>query len=176
MRKFVLLAHILSSISWIGVDLVMGVLSFRGLTTEDPQMLATTYGALAMFCVPLLLTLGLLSLGTGVVLGLGTGFGLLRYWWVVTKLVIAVVLCTLVLVALRPALLDAATQTAVVDGTLADRLSVVRRDMIFPPLVSTTALLFASWLAVYKPWGLTPRGRRFRHVRSQEREKVLTGE
>ena len=175
MRKFVLLAHILSSVSWIGVDLVMGVLSFRGLTTDDPHTLATTYGALAMFCVPLLLTLGLLSLGTGVVLGLGTRFGLLRHWWVVTKLVIAIVLCTLVLVALRPALLDAATQTAVVDGTLADRLSVVRRDMIFPPLVSTTALLFASWLAVYKPWGLTPRGRRFRHVRSPEREKVLTG-
>jgi cytochrome bd-type quinol oxidase subunit 1 len=172
MRKFVLLTHILSSVSWIGVDLVMGVLSFRGLTTDDPQTLATSYGALAMFCVPLLLTLGLLSLGTGVVLGLGTRFGLLRHWWVVTKLVIAVILCTLVLVALRPALLDAATQTAVVDGTLADRLSVVRRDMIFPPIVSTSALLFASWLAVYKPWGLTPRGRRFLRVRGSERRSA----
>jgi hypothetical protein len=37
MRKFVLLAHILSAVSWIGVDLVMGVLSFRSLTTDDPQ-------------------------------------------------------------------------------------------------------------------------------------------
>jgi hypothetical protein len=174
MRKFVLLSHVLSSVSWIGVDLVMGVLSFRGLTTDDPQTLATAYGGLAMFCVPLLLTLGLLSLGTGVVLGLGTRFGLLRHWWVVTKLVIALVLCALVLVALRPALVEAATQTAVVDGTLADRLSVVRRDMIFPPIVSTSALLFASWLAVYKPWGLTPRGRRFRRVPTPEREKVLT--
>ena len=53
MRRFVLLAHIISSVSWIGVDLVMGVLSFRGLTTDDPQTLATAYGALAIFCVPL---------------------------------------------------------------------------------------------------------------------------
>ena len=122
MRKFVLLAHILSSVSWIGVDLVMGVLSFRGLTTDDPQTLATAYGGLALFCVPLLLTLGLLTLTTGVVLGLGTRFGLARYWWVVTKLVITVVLCVLVLVLLRPTLAEAGTQTALVDGTLPGRL------------------------------------------------------
>jgi uncharacterized membrane protein len=175
MRTFVLLAHILSAVSWIGVDLVMGVLSLRGLTTDDPQTLATAYGALALFCVPLLLTLGLLTLTTGVVLGLGTRFGLARYWWVVTKLVITVVLCVLVLVLLRPTLVEAGTQTALVDGTLPERLTDVRRDMIFPPIVSTSALLFASWLSVYKPLGVTPRGRRFLRVRSPEREKVLTG-
>ena len=91
MRKFVLLTHILSAVSWIGVDLVMGVLSFRGLTTDDPQTLATAYGGLALFCVPLLLTLGLLTLTTGVVAGRSARrFGLARYWWVATKLVITV--------------------------------------------------------------------------------------
>ena len=175
MRRFVLLAHILSAVSWIGVDLVMGVLSFRGLSTDDPQTLATAYGGLAMFCVPLLLTLGLLTLTTGVVLGLGTRFGLVRHWWVVAKLVITVVLCVLVLVALQPTLADAAAQTAVVDGTLPARLTDVRRNMIFPPLVSTSALLFASWLSVYKPWGVTRRGRRFLRVRSPENSKAVTG-
>jgi hypothetical protein len=174
MRKFVLLAHILSAVSWIGVDLVMGVLSFRGLTTDDPQTLATAYGGLALFCVPLLLTLGLLTLTTGVVLGLGTRFGLARYWWVVAKLVITVAFCTLILVALRPTLAEAATQTALVDGTLPERLSDVQRSMIFPPIVSTSMLLFASWLSVYKPWGVTPRGRRFLRVRAPDREDVLS--
>ena len=110
MRKFVLLTHVLSSVSWIGVDLVMAVLSFRGLASDDPQTVATAYGALAMFCVPLLLTLGLLSLASGVTLGLGTRFGLVRYWWVATKLVISLLLTTLVLVALRPTLGDAAVR------------------------------------------------------------------
>ena len=174
MRRFVLLTHILSSVSWIGVDLVMGALSLRGLTTDDPHTLATAYGALAIFCVPLLLTLGLLTLTTGVVLGLGTRFGLVRYWWVVTKLVITVGFCVLILVALQPTLADAGTQTAVVDGTLPERLTDVRRNMIFPPIVSTSALLFASWLSVYKPWGVTPRGRRFLRVRTPERKGALT--
>ncbi len=104
------------------------------------------------------------------VLGLGTRFGLARYWWVVTKLVITVVLCVLVLVLLRPTLAEAGTQTALVDGTLPGRLTDVRRDMIFPPIVSTSALLFASWLSVYKPWGVTARGRRFLRVRAPERK------
>lgn len=164
-RKALLLFHVLSSVSWIGVDLAMGVLAYRGLATDDPEELAVIYRALEMFCVPLLLTLGLLSLVSGIWLGLGTRFGLVRYWWVVVKLAISLVLLTLVLIALRPTLIEGAAQAAVVDGSLPERLTDVRRNMIFPPVVSTTALAFVTWLGVYKPWGVTPRGRRFLTVR-----------
>jgi hypothetical protein len=91
-RRFTILLHILVSVSWIGADLVIGVLSFTGLTTDDPRTMATAYTAIGMFAVPLLMTLGLLTLATGLMLGLGTRFGLVRYWWVVVKLVISVVL------------------------------------------------------------------------------------
>ena len=166
-RKALLLFHVLSSVSWIGVDPAMGVLAYRGLATDDPAELAVIYRALEMFCVPLLLTLGLLSLGSGIWLGLGTRFGLVRYWWVLVKLAISLVLLTLVLVALRPTLLEGAAQATVVDDSLPERLTDVRRNMLFPPVVSTTMLAFVTWLAVYKPWGVTPRGRRFLTVGKQ---------
>ncbi len=166
-RKALLLFHVLSSVSWIGVDLAMGVLAYRGLATDDPAELAVIYRALEMFCVPLLLTLGLLSLGSGIWLGLGTRFGLVRYWWVLVKLAISLVLLTLVLVALRPTLLEGAAQATVVDASLPERLTDVSRNMLFPPVVSTTMLAFVTWLAVYKPWGVTPRGRRFLTVGKQ---------
>lgn len=73
--------------------------------------------------------------------------------------------------ALRPTLADAATQTALVDGTLPERLTDVRRDMMFPPHLDGAA---RELLSVYKPWGATPRGRRFLRVRAPEREKSLT--
>ena len=166
-RKALLLFHVLSSVSWIGVDLAMGVLAYRGLATDDPAELAVIYRALEMFCVPLLLTLGLLSLGSGIWLGLGTRFGLVRYWWVLVKLAISLVLLTLVLVALRPTLLEGAAQATVVDASLPERLTDVSRNMLFTPVVSTTMLAFVTWLAVYKPWGVTPRGRRFLTVGKQ---------
>lgn len=158
-RRLLLLLHLLVTMSWLGVDLVIGVLSFTGLTTDDPRTMATAYAALSMFGVPLLLTLGLLTLATGVLLGLGTRYGLLRYWWVAVKLVVGVVLTVLVVVALKPTLDRAATETAVLDPTLADRLSQVRFNMVFPPIVSTTALVFAAYLGLYKPWGRTGLGR-----------------
>ena len=169
-RKVVLLFHVLTSVSWIGVDLVMGVLAFTGLTSDDPRTLATVYTALELFCIPLLLTLGLLSLSSGVLLGLGTRFGVLRYWWVVVKLLVTVALVVLVLVLLRPTLLEGAAESAVVDATLPDRLLQVRRGMLFPPVVSTATLVFLTWLAVYKPWGTTPRGRRFLRVPARPAE------
>ena len=168
-RKALLLFHVLTSVSWIGVNLVMGVLAYRGLATDDPAELAVIYQALEMFCVPLLLTLGLLSLASGVWLGLGTRFGLMRYWWVVVKLAFSLVLLTLVLIALRPTLLEGAAQAAVVDASLPDRLTDVRRNMLFPPVVSTASLAFVTWLAVYKHWGVTPRGRRFLTLRQQSK-------
>lgn len=152
-RRFTLFLHLLVALSWIGVDLVLGVLSFTGLTTDDPRTMAIAYTGISMFGVPLLLTLGLSTLATGAVLGLGTRYGLLRYWWVAVKLVLNLVLTALVLVALRPTLQDGAAASAVVDATLPDRLSQVRFNMVFPPLVSTTALVFAAWLGTYKPWG-----------------------
>jgi uncharacterized membrane protein len=159
-RKLVLVLHVLASVGWVGADLVIGVFSITGLLTDDPATMALCYRALHLFGVPLLLTLGLLSLGTGLLLGIGTRFGLVRHWWVAVKLVLTVVLTTLVVVALRPALDQGAAASAVVDASLADRLGQVRTDLLFPPLVSTSALVFATVLAVYKPWGRTPWSRR----------------
>lgn len=60
------------------------------------------YRALATFVVwPMLIT-GLVSLASGLVLGLGTPWGLLRYWWVAAKLALNLVLCTLILLVLQP--------------------------------------------------------------------------
>lgn len=175
-RRAVLLLHLLAAMSWIGVDLAMGALSYIGLTTDDPERMATAYTAIGMFAVPLLLVLGALTVTTGVTLAVGMHYGLTRQWWVLAKLVISLVLATLVLVALRPVLDEAAQQSAVVDPTLADRLRQVRFDLIFPPIVSTAALVFAAWLGVYKPWGRTPfakpRRRRDLSGEPHKREKL----
>jgi len=159
-RKLLLLLHILSAVGWIGVDVVIGVFALTGFFTDDPEMMALCYRALHLFAVPALLVLGLLALGTGLLLGWGTRHGLLRSWWVAVKLVLNVVLTTLVLLALQPTVDAAAAASAVVDPSLPERLDRLRTDLLFPPLVSGTALVFATVLAVYKPWGRTPLGRR----------------
>jgi hypothetical protein len=150
-RKGVLVVHIASAGAWIGIEVVLGVLVFTALVTSSPQIAATCYQAMELFTVWPLLTCGLLSLFSGVVLGLGTRYGLITYWWVLTKLVLNLVLCTLVLILLRPGVRDAAAYGR--DLAAGRNPAFDTTNMMFPPLVSGTALIFAIVLSLYKPWG-----------------------
>ena len=155
-RKGILVVHIVSAGVWIGIDVVMGVLVLTALFGDD-ETRALCYRALEMFVVWALIATGLVSLASGVVLGLGTKWGLVRYWWVAIKLALNVVLVALVPVALRPEVIEKAEQgRRFVAGEAA---SLAVGDLIFPPIVSPTLLLVAFVLAVFKPWGRI-RGRR----------------
>lgn len=63
-------------------------------------------------------------------------------------------------ILLEPRVTTAAAEAAQVDATLADRLGRIPLDLLFPAFVSGTALLTASLIAMFKPWGPTPYGRR----------------
>src|SRR5215207_4708842 len=151
-RKGVLVVHIVSAGAWIGIDIAMAVVVFTALLADDENTKALCYRALELFAVWPLLTTGLVCLVSGVVLGLGTKWGLVRYWWVAIKLVLNIVLTALVLVALRPEVSKAAEQGR--QFAAGEPASLTVGNLIFPPIVSPTALLIAVVLAVFKPWGL----------------------
>src|SRR3712207_5270656 len=157
-RKAVLVVHIVSAGVWIGIDVVMGVVIFIALLADDGNTKALCYQALELFAVWPLLTTGLVCLASGVVLGLGTKYGLVRYWWVAIKLVLNIVLTALVLVALRPEIGRASEQGRRFMAGEAASLAV--GDLIYPPIVSPSALLIAVVLAVFKPWGKIRKRRR----------------
>ena len=79
MRKSVLVVHIVSAGVWIGIDVVMAVFIFTALLANDDNTKALCYQALELFAVWPLLTTGLVCLASGVVLGFGTKYGLVRY-------------------------------------------------------------------------------------------------
>lgn len=156
-RKGVLVVHIASAGAWIGIDIVMAVFVFTALLTDDTSVKALCYQALELFAVWPLLTVGLICLASGVTLGLGTKYGLVRYWWVAAKLTINLLFNALVLVSLKPGTSDVAEQGRRLAA--GDDVTVVAGDLIFPPIVSPTLLMVAVVLSVYKPWGRIRRRR-----------------
>jgi hypothetical protein len=104
-----------------------------------------------LFAVWPLFAAGLFCLASGFVLAIGTKWGLVRYWWVAIKLALNIMLTILVLVALRPGVMEAAEQGR--RFAAGESASLAVGDLIFPPIVSPTALLIAFVLAVFKPWG-----------------------
>ncbi|WP_306367304.1 hypothetical protein [Nocardiopsis sp. CC223A] len=149
-RKAVLIVHIAASGAWLGLDLVLGILVVTALLGGDGAALAV---AAAAFATWPMIAVGALTLASGVVLGLGSRYGLVRYKWVLVKLVLNVVLVLLVVFALSPAvgaLAEEARAASASGGALA-----FDPEMLFPPVVSSTAVAFAIAVSVTKPWGPT---------------------
>jgi hypothetical protein len=89
------------------------------------------------------------TLGTGLLQGLLTPWGLFRHWWVTIKLSLTTLMTGLVFFALLPGLrsaADAATGSAAL--TAADRV-----QFLVPPSVASTLLVINVVLSVYKPGG-----------------------
>lgn len=152
-RRLVLTIHIVSSIGWIGVYLVMLTLVITGLTASDPGVVRAAYVVMQVIDANLTVPITLTMLVSGVVLSVGTKWGLTRYYWVLVKIVISAVLTALVLAWQEGRLAAAAAAVSAVDSGLPANPS---NGAIMPPIVVITAALVATVLSVYKPWGRTP--------------------
>lgn len=150
-RKAVLVVHLLAAGAWIGIDVIVAVLVLTGGLAQDHATRGLAYQALSTFVVMPMLTAGLLCLASGLLLGLGSKWGLVRYWWVAVKLALNVALCTLIVVALRPGMADVREYGEALSAGATPVGNV--SDLFFPPAVSLTALTTATVLAVFKPWG-----------------------
>ena len=148
-RKGALVVHIVAAGAWIGIDVMLAVMVFTALLTTDPGTAALCYQAMPLLVWPIT-TAAVTCLVSGVVLGVGTHHGLLRYWWVAVKLMLNIVLTALIVVLLRPGLQEAAEYgRRLGEGST----TVDLNSLVFPPIVSSIALVVATILAVYKPWG-----------------------
>ncbi|GAA0256352.1 hypothetical protein [Cryptosporangium japonicum] len=143
-RKTVLIIHIATSVGWLGADAVLLVLGVAGLTgaAGGPDVV---YPVAGLIGTVLITPLALAALVTGMLSGLGTKWGLLRYWWVAVKLAVTVVMNVLVLFVLAPGLREAARR----GSELPSRDAV---NYVVAPSVACALLLLTTVLSVSKPW------------------------
>jgi len=160
LRKFVLTAHVTTSVGWIGAVVVFLALAVVGLTSQDAQTVRGTYLVMEPAAWLVLVPLAFASLLTGLVQSLGTTWGLFRHYWVLFKLLINV-FATIVLLTY----METFQFMAGVAGDPSADLGVVRNaSPLFHAALALLLLLVATTLAVYKPRGMTPYGQRKQRV------------
>jgi hypothetical protein len=150
-RKAVLLVHVLSAAAWLGIDLALGILVVIALSTEDVGTAGIAIQAVDLFAIWPMFGASAVCLVSGAVLGVGSKYGLVRYWWVAIKLVLNVGMSLLIAFALRPGVREAAR---IGERMMAgDPTAVLPSGLMHPVVVAPTLLLFAYVLSVFKPWG-----------------------
>lgn len=157
-RKFALTAHVTFSVGWFGSVAGFLALAIAGLTSQNALTVRTAYLAMELTGWFVIVPLSLASLPTGLVMSLGTEWGLFRHYWVLAKLLITIVATILLLVHMRPVghLARVVEETTLARGELAG----LRVQLVADAGAALLALLLATALSVYKPRGITPFGRR----------------
>lgn len=158
LRKAALVAHVTSSVGWMGAVFVFLVLAVAGVASDDEQSVRAAYIAMGLATTYVIVPFALATVVTGVAQSLGTHWGLLRHYWVIIKLVVTVAATTVLLLKVGSIhrLADlAAASPGELDAAAADRSSLVVHAG-----GGLLVLLVPMALSVYKPRGVTRRGRR----------------
>ncbi len=162
LRKFALTAHVTSSVGWLGAVAGFLVLAVAGLTSQDAQMVRAAYLTMELTGWFVLVPLSLASLLTGLVLSLGTKWGLFRHYWVLAKLLINV-FATIVLLMYMQTLSYFAGVAAETTFSNDDLSGLRNPSPVLHAGAALLVLLVATALAVYKPRGMTRFGQRKEH-------------
>ena len=160
LHKFALTAHITCSVGWLGAVIAYLVLGVSAVTSQNTQTVRAAYVAMEVTGWFAIVPLALAALLTGLVMSLGTKWGLFRHYWVVITLVLTI-LSTVVLLLHMPtvSVLADAAQAADTAG-----LASLGGDLLHPA-VGLLVLLAITALNVYKPRGLTPYGWRKQYAK-----------
>jgi hypothetical protein len=145
------------SVGWLGVVFAKLVLGLAALTTASPTVATALYVAMNAVNVAFP-PVAIGTVVTGVLLSLGTKWGLLQHYWVATKLVLTVgVIVTAVQLTGR--IMAEGTAGSLSSG--ADVVAIIDVTSVAPMLMALAVvhlimLGFATVLSVYKPWGRLP--------------------
>ncbi len=164
-RKFVLAVHLMCSVGWIGAVAAYLALAVFPLITRDTQAV-WVWTALEVIGWWAIVPLAVAALVTGLVVALGTPWGLFRHYWVLISLVLTI-LCTAVLVDHMFGVSATATMLRS-KGTTAGADGEMGPDLLHPG-VGLVILLVIAVLNVFKPRGLTAYGWRKQQERRLER-------
>jgi MFS family permease len=172
LRKLVLSVHLALSVGWIGAVAAYIALDVATATSQDAQTLRTAYLAMDSVARSVIVPLALASLLTGLIMSLGTTWGLFRHYWVLISLLLTMVATVVLLVETQTIshLADVAADPA----TSGEDLRALPSTLVHS-LGGTVVLLVILVLNVYKPRGMTRYGWRKQDEQRQALQRSTAG-
>lgn len=163
-RKVWLTLHVGLSVGWLGISMAMATLAIAGATSDSHVVRHGSYVFMHLFDLAIVIPSVFVAIITGVVVSLGTPWGLVKHWWVLLKFLIALslpIVATLESGWIQE--LEVRTEDPAAEpGGLG--LALVICMLCFAALLWTAVVL-----SIFKPGGKTRWGRRARRKRQRGR-------
>jgi hypothetical protein len=153
-RRWLISAHILFSIIWLGTSLCLLILGLTALGTNDPGTLHTTYLLAEVLDKTLIWGSSIGALATGFLLSILTHWGLLRFYWIIVKEVLSIFSFALGYAGLHTWLTHLGTMTAVQSSdAIQAAYPLTLHTYIAGGTLEIAALAIMVIISVFRPWG-----------------------
>jgi hypothetical protein len=153
LRRAVLSAHLTVSIGWIGAVLAYLALGVVAVTTSQPETIRAAWVAMELTGWYVIVPLALVSFASGIVMALGTKWGLFRHYWVIFSLGLTGFAVTVLMLHMP----EVSAQAAIARTADARDIAGLGGDLGHPA-IGLLVLLAVQVLNLYKPRGLTRHG------------------
>lgn len=155
LHKFVLAVHLTFSVGWIGTVAAYLPFDVAVVSSQDAQTLRAAYFAMDSIITWAIVPFAFASLITGLVISLGTKWGLFRHFWVLISLLLTVV--AIVVLLNEAQVVSRWADIAADPRTSSDALRSLGSSLLHS-VGGLVVLLVITVLNVYKPRGLTRYG------------------
>jgi hypothetical protein len=159
-RKTVVVLHVIMSVGWLGVTFADVTLVATAIVSDTTVVREAMFRALGVIADVLLIPISWGSFLTGLLVSLGTKWGLVRHKWVLTKFCLTTVALALTTFSLVPGLKELRDQVVATPAGQAYPLH--SRDVVsllVAGVVSTSIYTTCVILSTFKPWGRTRWGK-----------------
>ena len=161
-RKLVLATHVLVAVGWFGIVVAKLVLEITAVTTADQNLARAAFVFMGRFDRAMFPPAALATLVTGVVLSVGTAWGLFQHYWIVAKLVLtaAVIVTGVVFVGeWTRQVIEASSGGLIPYPAPGSDARSAALWLIGAAVAHALMLAAATVISVYKPWGRIRPGR-----------------
>jgi hypothetical protein len=153
LRKLTLTIHLIASVGWIGAIIPYLALVVTALAKPDAQTLRIAWTAMALVGWDVLIPLAFGALLTGIILSLGTSWGLFRHYWVLFSLALTLFAAIVLLQHMQTVSYFAGIVSEMPNATISGL-----PGELFHSVGGLLVLLVVQGLNVYKPQGMTSYG------------------
>lgn len=169
LRKSALAAHLTVSVGWIGAVAAYMALDIAATTGRNVQAVRAAFLAMELIARHVIVPLAFASLVTGLIVSLGTKWGLFRHYWVLISFLLTIIATAVLLTEIRT--ISYFADIAAGPTTSGDDLAALGGTLVHS-IGGTVVLLVVLVLNVYKPQGMTRYGwRKQKEERRKQREE-----
>jgi hypothetical protein len=133
-------------------------LAITGMLSRDEQLVRGAYLSMERIGWFVLVPLSLAALLSGLVQALGTRWGLVRHWWVLVKFVLTIGATAVLLKHMQ--VVGSVARMAREASAFGADFKALQVQLLIHPAGGLVVLLGIMAISVFKPWGMTPYGRR----------------